>query len=94
MFIFLLHVYFIAAFLREHGKIAVALSVSTFIVTSIVFFSFGYLCRHYHQKQTQSPPVPLTNRTPVYENVLPEQILEKDLELNENIAYGPIATVS
>ena len=46
------------------------------------------------QKQTQSPPIPATNRTPVYENVIPEQILEMDLELNENIAYGLIATVS
>ena len=86
---------FIGAFLiREDGKIAVASSVSTFIITSVVFFIFGYLCRHYRQKQTQFPPIPLTNRTPVYENVIPERNKEQDLELNENIAYGPITIVN
>ena len=89
------HCMFIGAFLtREDGKVTVASSVSTFITTSIVFFIYGYLCQHYCQKQTQTAPIPVTNRTPVYKNVIPEQNKEQDLELNENIAYGPIMIVS
>ena len=78
---------FIGAFLICEDSIVaswhrgtVALSVSTFIITSIVFFIFGYLCRHYRQKQTQTPPIPVVNRIPVYENVIPEQTKEQDLE--------------
>ena len=87
--------YFIGAFLRlsEDGKIAVA-SLITFIVSSIVFFIVGCFCHHYCQKQKQTPPISVMNRTPVYENVIPEQTLEQDLEMKENIAYGPIAIVS
>ena len=29
-----------------------------------------------------------------YENVIPEQNTEQDLELKENIAYGPIVIIS
>ena len=69
-----------------------ASSVVTLIISSVVFFTFGYFCRHYRQKQTQALPIPFTNRIPeaVYENVTPEQNTEQDLELKENIAYGPI----
>ena len=84
----------IGSFLSEDGKIAVASSVSTFVITSVVFFTFGYLCRHYRQKPKQTLPVPVTNRTPLYENVIPEQNTEQDLELKENVAYGPIAIIS
>ena len=71
-----------------------ASSLITLIISSIVFFIFGYFCRHYHQKQKRTLPIPVTNRTPVYENVIPEQNLEQDLELKENVAYGPIASFS
>ena len=65
--------------------------MTTFIVTSIVFFTFGYLCRHCHRKQEQTrlPPAKTPIPGPVYEDVLPTH---KDLELKENIAYGPLAT--
>ena len=39
------------AFLSEDGRIAVA-SLTTFVITSIVFFTFGYLCCHYQQNLT------------------------------------------
>ena len=70
-----------------------ALSVSTFIITSVVFFTLGYLCHHCHQKpkQTSTLSIPVKNIVPLYENVIPEQDTEQDLELKENVAYGPVA---
>ena len=79
----------IGAFLSEDGKIAVA-SLSTFIVSSVAFFIFGYFCHQCHRKQTVSAPT--ANTTPMYENVLPKQDPERDIcmELQENVAYGPL----
>ena len=74
--------------------IAVTSSLITVIISSIIFFIFGYLCHHYCQKQRVTPPIPVVNRPSVYENVLPEQNLEQNLEMKENIAYGPIAIVN
>ena len=84
----------IGSLLSEDRKIAVASSLITLIISSIAFFIFGYSCHHYHQKQKHTLPIPVTNRIPVYENVIPEQTLEQDLELKDNIAYGPIASSS
>ena len=81
----------LGAFLSEDGKIAVASSLVTLIISSIVFFIFGYFCHHYRQKQKRTL---VMNRTPVYENVTPEHNLEQDLELKENVAYGPVASFS
>ena len=71
-----------------------ASSVNTFIITSVVFLTFGCLCHHYHHKPKQILPVPVMNRTPLYKNVIPEQNTKQDLELTENVACGPIAIVS
>ena len=88
------HIY-IGSLLSEDGKIAVASSLITFAITSIVFFFLGYFCHHYRQNQKQILPTPMDITTPVYENVLPTQDPERDMELKENIAYGPlIATTS
>ena len=84
----------IGSLLSEDGIIAVASSLITFIISSVGFFISGYSCHHYRQKQKWTLPISVMNRNPVYENVLPEQILEQGLELKENIAYGPIAMVS
>ena len=86
---------YIGALLGQDGIIAIASSVTTFIITSIVFFTFGYLCRHYRQKQEQTHPPPAKRPTPgpVYEDVLPTKNTEQYLELKENIAYGPLANI-
>ena len=65
-------------------------SLTTFIVSSVTFFIFGYFCHHCRQKQTL--PDPTANTTPVYENVLPTQDPGRDMELQENVAYGPLAS--
>ena len=85
----------IGSLLSEDGIIiAVASSLITVIVSSITFFIFGYFCHHCRQKQRVTPPISVVNQPPVYENVLPEQNLEQNLEMKENIAYGPIAIVN
>ena len=86
---------FVGTLLSQDGIVAVVSSVITFIITSIVFFTFGYLCRHYRQKQEQTRPPPVERPTPgpVYEDVLPTQNTDLDLELKENIAYGPVANI-
>ena len=85
----------VGALLSEDGRIAVASSLITFIVSSVLFFTFGYFCHHCQQKpkQASSIPNPVRSTVPVYENVTLEQdTAEQDLELKENVAYGPLTT--
>ena len=85
----------IGSLLSEDGIIiAVTSSLITVIISSIIFFILGYLCHHYRQKQRVTPPISVMNWPPVYENILPEQNLEQNLEMKENIAYDPIVIVS
>ena len=74
--------------------IAVTSSVATFAVGSLVFFAVGFLCgrlyqRHKHLAEpTHGPPL-AKNMTPVYDDIILKQH-EQELELKENIAYGPL----
>ena len=82
----------IGALLSEDRKIAVASSLITFIVSSVLFFTFGYFCHHCQQKPKQKSPIPdpVRSTIPVYANVTLEQdTAEQDLEQKENVAYGP-----
>jgi hypothetical protein len=85
--------------LSRDGKIAVASSVTVFTVASISFFIVGFLCGHFCQKKRKSstaagataPPAGSEGQaqTPYYDDVVLQQ-REPDLELKENVAYGPI----
>ena len=84
--------------LSQEGKIAVASSVTVFVVTAILFFTVGFLCRHWcarrKAKRTHSEisaPENLTLGSLYYDDVLPKQHNMEVLELKENIAYGPIS---
>ena len=83
----------IGTLLSEDGKIAMA-SLTTFNVISVFFFTLGYFCHHCQQKPEQTNPIPdpIRSTIPVYENVTLEQDTEQDLELKENVAYGPLTT--
>ena len=85
------------------GNVAIASSVSVFVVTSILFFITGFLCRHFYQTTDRSnnnkPEIRAEcaceseNRplSPLYDNVLLNQHINSEtVELKENIAYGPI----
>ena len=87
--------------LSPDGKIAVASSVTMFTVASILFFIIGFLCGHFCQKKSKSstraaagetvPPGGSggQTQTPYYDNVVIQQS-DQELELKENVAYGPI----
>ena len=88
--------------LSPDGKIAVASSVTVFIVASILFFTLGFLCGHFYQKKGKPsaaggdhhvPPGVATGRqqtqSTYYDNVVLHQ-QEQELELKENVAYGPV----
>ena len=70
--------------LSQDGKIAVASSITVFIVASILFFVVGFLCVHFYQKKRKSTD---------HDNVQPKQY-ELELELKANVAYGPIHVVN
>ena len=86
--------------LTDGGKIAVASSV-TFIAGSSMFFIIGLLCGHFCRKErrnTQTSTGPRTSNwsdqvnilsTPVYDDVVIQQS-NQELELKENLAYGPV----
>ena len=68
-------------------NIAVASSLSVFVVSSVLFFIVGFLCRHFAYvcgkreplSETVSPPE--EKPTPLYDDVIPQQ-QEQELELN------------
>ena len=82
--------------LSQDGKIAVASSVAVFAVTSILFFTVGFLCGHFCQKKRKTctavetvPPAGGQTQIPYYDDVVLQQP-EQELELKENVAYGPV----
>ena len=72
--------------------IAVVSSVTGFTMASILFFVTGFLCGHFGQKKRKkadiNPPSGQT-RIPYYDDVVLQQP-EQELELKENVAYGPV----
>ena len=80
--------------LTQDGKIAVASSGTVFIVASISFFIVGFLCGHFCQKKRKqssaaSESVPSAGgqtQIPYYDDV----VLKQEVELKENVAYGPL----
>ena len=84
--------------LSQDGKIAVASSVTVFIVASILFFIVGFLCGHFCQKSRKPASVAASEsvppgvgtggqtQIPYYDDV----VLKQEVELTENIAYGPL----
>ena len=77
--------------ISKEGKIAIASSVTVFLVTSVLFFFAGYLCGRYHQKYKHSTEytVPLEEEdsqlNPVYDDVQSKQ--HEQLEMKTNVAY-------
>ena len=76
--------------LSQEVTIAVASSVSVFVVASTMFFAFGFLSGYvYHTKRKVDETGPHDKKTqssPYYDDVVLKQ--EQELELKENTAYG------
>ena len=75
-------------------------SVTVFIASSILFFTIGFVSGRFSKReksssnahtsedgtiQTQSP-----QQSVVYENIIAQRQHDKDLELKDNVAYGPL----
>ena len=76
--------------MNQDGIVAVASSISVFIITSIFFSIFGCLCDRHYRKRTQNPPSAANQPAPAYyEDVLPKDCKQK-FELQSNVAYAPI----
>ena len=71
--------------LTKEGKIAVASSVIiVFTVASILFFIVGFLCGHFGICRKKE-------RNNTAEGVaVPPKEFDQELELQENVAYGPL----
>ena len=67
-----------------------ASSVTGFTMASILFFITGFLCGHFCQKNRKRTDInPGQTRTPYYDDVVLQRS-EQELELKENVAYGPV----
>ena len=83
--------------------IAVASSVTVFIVASILFFTLGFLCGHFRicqkrrklssaatESETQSVPPAMATGGQTQIPYYDDVVLQQEVELKENVAYGPL----
>ena len=80
--------------LTNEGKIAVASTVTAFVVGSVLFV-VGFLCGHFCRREknttrtgTASQHEKTQGASYYYDVVLKQH--EQELELKENVAYGPV----
>ena len=79
--------------LSRDAKIAVASSIIVFVVTSILFFTIGFLTGCFcHNKRKKAENISPTEQiqTPYYDDVVLQQCEKQELELKENVAYAPV----
>ena len=80
--------------------IAVVSSVTVFILSSILFFIIGFVSGRFskreksssnvHTSEDRTIPTPSPQQSVVYEDIIAPRQHDKDLEMKENVAYGPI----
>ena len=78
--------------LSRDGQIAVASSVTVFVLASTLFFVVGFLCGHFCRKEKKIAETVSSSgqaHGPYYDDVVLRQH-EQELELKENVAYGPV----
>ena len=70
--------------------------VSVFLVSLVTIFIIAFICGYCFGRKSNKPESSKTEApVPLYEDVLPSAVQhqeEHDLELNENVAYGPPKT--
>ena len=74
---------------------AIASSVTVFVASSVSFFIIGFLCQHLAHVCCKPKPLSESGSlseerptVPLYDDVIPQQKTQEQLELNENVAYG------
>ena len=80
--------------LSQGGQIAIA-AILSFTLGSLLFFITGFLCGHFAHVCVKPKPLsesgsPSEERptVPLYDDVIPQQQTQEQLELNVNVAYG------
>ena len=76
--------------MNQDGKIAVASSITVFVVISISFFIVGFLSGRFCCKERKTAGMASPTewpQIPYYDDVVLKQQEEQALELKENIAY-------
>ena len=80
--------------LNRDGKIAVASSVTVFVVASVLFFVVGFLCGYFFHKKkkmfTVSETILSTGEGTQQVTNTDGSVLDQELELKDNVAYGPV----
>ena len=75
---------------KQDKIIAIASSISVFVITSILFSIFGCFCGLHCRKKMRNPPSLANQPTPgptIYDDVLPKDH-EQKFELQPNTAYA------
>ena len=82
------------SFLSHDAVIAVGSSVSTFIVSSILFLTIGLLCRCLCKTKISSDKTVSSPPNVIYEDVGPKSVEHQNkkynVELKENMAYTSV----
>ena len=65
-------------------------SVTIFTIVSILFFTVGFIMWTLERNRTETLPLPGQMQIPYYDDVVLQQLDEQELELKENVAYGPV----
>ena len=81
--------------ISRDGQIAIASAIVAFTLGSLLFFVLGFLCRHFAHVCCKPKPLSEsgspskeTPTVPLYDDVIPRQHTQQQLQLNENVAYG------
>ena len=75
---------------QETVTIAVSSSITMSILSSVVFFVFGYICGCKCKKTSRRTGDIVSSGTKVTQQHVQAEGREQDIELNENLAYDPI----
>ena len=80
--------------------IASSVTVTVFIASSILFFIIGFVSGRFSKREKSSSNVhtsedgtiqpPSPQQSVVYEDIIAPRQHDKDLEMKENVAYGPL----
>ena len=73
------------------ANLIVAVSLMVFVLSSVICFVFGYICGYKHKQSMATGQAAGGGRdAEEIQPVLQSDVRDRDIELNENVAYGPV----